>query len=114
MPLNPGELVHRISIEKPKYIQNTQTGERETKWAPYLSDVAAKVSPLSASEFISAQATQSKVSARIKLRYRTDLDPSMRIKHRSTIYNIEGILPDNESGLEWITIPVSSGVNQGG
>lgn len=113
MPLDPGELVHRITVEYPKYSQNTETGERQTKWSVFASDIAAKVSPLSAKEFIAAQATQSRVSARILIRYRPGLDASMRIKHRGTIYNIEGILPDNESGLEWITLPVSSGVNSG-
>jgi SPP1 family predicted phage head-tail adaptor len=113
MPLDPGELVHRITIEYPKYSQNTETGERQTKWSVFVSDIAARVSPLSASEFIAAQSTQSKVSARIKIRYRSGLTAAMRIKHRDAIYNIEGILPDNESGLEWITIPVSSGVNDG-
>lgn len=114
MPLDPGELVHRITIEQPKYTQNTTTGERQTKWVNFASDVPSKVSPLSANEFIAAQATQSKVSARILIRYRPGINAAMRIKHRGAIYNIEGILPDNESGLEWITMPCSAGASDSG
>lgn len=37
----------------------------------------------------------------------------MRITHRGKVYNIAGVLPDNMSGLEYITLPVSEGVNDG-
>ena len=37
----------------------------------------------------------------------------MRILHRGQVYNIAGLLPDRVSGLEYITIPVSAGVNDG-
>jgi hypothetical protein len=37
----------------------------------------------------------------------------MRILHRSQVYNIAGLLPDKVSGLEYITILVSGGANEG-
>ena len=37
----------------------------------------------------------------------------MRILHRGKIYNIEGVLPDDESGLQWLTLPYSEGVKDG-
>jgi SPP1 family predicted phage head-tail adaptor len=75
--------------------------------------VPAAIEPLSAREFIAAQAVQSAVTARITLRYRAGLDASMRIVHNGTIYNIAGVLADPDSGLEYVTIPVSTGVNNG-
>lgn len=113
MPLNAGDLRHRITIEEPKYSQDAQTGERTTSWKTFRADLAAAIVPLSAREFVAGQAMQSKVVARITIRYVEGLRPDMRILHRNTVYNIEGILPDPDSGLEWITIPVSAGVNQG-
>ena len=47
------------------------------------------------------------------MRYRAGLLPSMRLVHRGEIFNIAGLLPDKASGLEYITIPVSAGVNDG-
>ena len=47
------------------------------------------------------------------IRYRSEIGPSWRIVHRETIYNIAGVLPDKDSGLEYLTIPVSAGVNDG-
>lgn len=113
MPLNAGDLRHRITIEEPKYGQDAQTGERSVSWRTFKADIAAAIAPLSARELVAGQAMQSKVVARITIRYLAGLTADMRIVHRDTVYNIEGILPDPDSGLEWITIPVSAGVNQG-
>jgi hypothetical protein len=33
--------------------------------------------------------------------------------HAGKVYNIAGVLPDNVSGQEYITLPVSEGVNAG-
>lgn len=110
MNIGAGELIHRIRIERPRYTQNDTTGERTVRWLTFADDVPARVTPLSAREFIAAQATQSKVTARIVLRYREGLNATMRVVHRGSIYNIEGVLADNKSGLEWVTLPVSAGV----
>lgn len=75
--------------------------------------VSAAVEPLSGREFVAAAATQSEVTARITIRYRDDVTPAMRIVHRERIYNIQGILPDKDSGLEYLTLPCSEGVNEG-
>ena len=47
------------------------------------------------------------------IRYRTGILPTMRILFRGKAYNIAGALPDKDSGLEYLTIPVSEGVNAG-
>lgn len=110
MNIGAGELIHRITIQRPRYTQNQQTGERTVRWLDFASDIPARVTPLSAREFIAAQVTQSKVTAKIVLRYREGMNSAMRVLHRGSVYNIEGVLADNKSGLEWITLPVSTGV----
>lgn len=107
-----GQLRHRVSLQKPERAQDPVTGELITTWSE-VAKIWTKVEPLSVREFITAQATQSKISARITMRYRAGLDASMRIVHRGTVYNIAGVLPDADSGLEHITLPVSTGVNDG-
>jgi len=48
------------------------------------------------------------------IRYRAGVLPTMRILHRGDVYNIEGPpLPDPDSGLEYLTILVAKGVNDG-
>lgn len=117
MSLDAGRLRHRITIERP-VSSDDSAGNLVTTWELVKHNVAAEVAPLSARslsmrEFVAAQSIQSKPTATITLRWRTWLRADMRIIHRGTIYNIEGVVPDNDSGLEWITLPVSSGVNDG-
>lgn len=87
------------------------SGARTLTWQP-VAEVWAAVEPLSAKEFIQSAATQSRVVARITIRARA-IDASMRILFRGQAYNIHGVLPDKDSGLEYITMPVEVGVNDG-
>jgi SPP1 family predicted phage head-tail adaptor len=125
MSINAGMLRHRVLIEElvaqtdtaDDVIQNEATGEVDREWTA-VAEVWAAIEPLSAREFIAAQATQSKVTTRITIRYRA-ISPSMRLVHmrrgvRSTVFNIEGVLPDKESGMEYLTLPCSAGVSVDG
>ena len=107
-----GKLRHRVLIQRQVHTQDPETGANITTWEE-VATVWASIEPLSAREFIQSQATQSEITARITIRYRAGLDASMRFVHRGMIYNPAGILPDMESGIEHITIPVKQGVNDG-
>lgn len=111
MSLSAGRLRHRITIEA-KVTTKDANGSAITAWQPWAS-VWAEVAPLSAREFIGAHAMQSEVSARITIRYRPGMLATMRLIHRGQVYSIAGVLPDNVSGLEYITLPVSVGANNG-
>lgn len=113
MALSAGRLRHRVRIERPDYVQDPITGEMVKGWELVADKVPAAIEPLSAREFIAAQAVQSAVTARIVIRRRSDIDATMRILHRGRVYNIHGVLPDPESGLEYLTLPCSEGVNDG-
>jgi SPP1 family predicted phage head-tail adaptor len=54
-----------------------------------------------------------KVVARITIRYRENINATMRVVHKGKAYNIEGVLPDPDSGMEYLTLPVSEGVSDG-
>lgn len=109
--LNAGKLRHRIVIQRPVYTQDGDTGDMVASWVE-VATVWAAIEPASAREFVAAQAEQSKIMARITIRYRDDIDATMRLLHTAKFqfYNIEGILSDKESGLEYLTIPVSEGI----
>lgn len=112
--MRAGKLRHRVTFQAPGTTQDPVTGEMVQGWATVWDKVPASVEPLSVKDFIAAQATQSQLSARIKIRYRAGVLPSMRILHRGQIYNIEGPpMPDPDSGLEYLTLAVSTGVNDG-
>lgn len=110
--LNGGELRHRVTLQQKQDTQDPVTGEIVTAWAD-VADLWAHVRPKSAKQLMEAQALQSRATVDIKIRYRTGIDHSMRIVHRGMYYNIEGIVQDQISGLEWMTLPCSEGVNEG-
>lgn len=112
MALAAGKLRHRVSLQSQSQTQNPVTGEIVVTWVE-VAEIWAAIEPLSAREFIAAQATQSQVTGKIVIRERT-IDASMRIVHGATVYNLHGILNDPFSGREYMTIPVSTGVSSSG
>ncbi|WP_433738993.1 phage head closure protein [Pseudomonas putida] len=112
--MRAGSLRHRITFQALSQTQDPETGEMLPGWVPVWESVPASVEPLSARDLIAAQAGQSEASGRMVIRYRAGVLPTMRILHRGDIYNIQGPpLPDPDSGLEYLTILVSKGVNDG-
>lgn len=79
-------------------------------WKDYKSSVAAKVSFLSGNAVISSNAEHSKVVARIQVRFDAKITAKMRVVFRDEYYKISAILPDNESGLQWLTLLVEKGI----
>lgn len=112
-PLSAGDLRHRVQIQSQIEINDPDTNAVTIDWAPFGGPVWAAIAPLSAKEFIQSASEQNKIVARITIRYRDGILPSMRVIHRGTIYNITGVLADADSGLEYQTLVVSTGVNDG-
>lgn len=125
MTLRGGKLRHRVRIDELVPVEDSNgdptqdpaTGALIQEWVT-VATVWAAIEPLSARELIQSAAMQSAVSARLVIRYRAGLHAAMRFVHvvngaDGTIYNPAGMLADKESGLEYLTIPVSAGVNNG-
>lgn len=111
MKVSAGQLRHRVTIQEQAVMVNS-FGEQTIDWAT-VKTVWADIHPLSAKEALDAQQVQSEVKARITIRYFAGLVASMRFVHKTTIYNIAGVIPDADSMLEHITIPVTQGINNG-
>lgn len=108
-----GKLRHQVALQSRLDAQDPDTGAITQSWGP-VATVWASVEPLSAREFIASQAAQAKVTTRIVIRHRDGIVPTMRAVHRGTVYNIEGVLPDRDSGLEYLTLACSSADNESG
>lgn len=111
MSLEAGRLRHRVSIERIVRTQDPDTGAITEYWVE-IARVWAAIEPLSAREFVQSAAGQSEVTGRITIRSR-DILATDRITRPGIVYNIRGVLPDKDSGLEYITLPVGTGVNEG-
>ena len=111
--MEAGKLRHRVTIQQPTLTQDTTTGAATITWTDLHANVPASVEPLSVKEYLQSRTEQSETSVRVVIRYRDGLTPDMRILHRGKIYNPQGFLADKVSGLEYLTIPCSEGVNEG-
>ena len=117
--MNRGRFRHRIRLEwladvldtSGDVLQDPNTGEVPRSWQ-LVAEVWAAIEPVSAREFIASQAKQAEVVARIIVEFR-EIDPAWRIVHNGKIYNILGVLPDKDSGRDYITMPVSAGLTDG-
>lgn len=107
-----GRLRFRIKIQR-KVVEMDSNGAQVEIWQdiPGLESVPAENAPLSAREFLSAAAVQSEIRGRIRIRYRTGLDATMRAICQGMVYQFAGTpFQDAETGRQWLTIPVQQGV----
>lgn len=106
--MRASKLRNRITIYKPISTPSPMGGSSTASWTPNVV-LWANFTPLSVKDVINAQAADSETRARCVLRYRTDIDTKTRIMHRGQMYAVDGDpLPDDESGLEYITLMLKS------
>lgn len=110
-----GKLRHRVLVEEEQLEPDLDSdGARVPVWLPVFDRlVSARVKALSGREYVAAQAVQSKVTTRITVRFSDKFKARQRITHRTTIYNIEAVMPDEDSGVHYLSLLCSSGVNEG-
>lgn len=109
MTLAAGKLRHRVTIQQAVETQNPDTGAVKVEWVLYAERWAEYVAQ-SVREFIAAAAVQSEVKGRFTVRTDQGVTADMRVIHRGKAYQILGVMPDPDSGLEYMTLPVSEGV----
>lgn len=113
--MRAGRLRHRIDIQRKVTERNPETGALlGESWETVWEKCPAAVEPLSSREFIAAKAEQIEATGRMVIRYRPGVLATMRILYRGQIYTIVGPpLADAISGKDYLSILVSTGVNNG-
>lgn len=105
-------LTHRITLQSPTNAQDANTGEVTVTWANSVADEPAEVVPVSGKEFLQSNATQAGVDTRMTIRWRSGIEPTMRVVFDGQNYNIHAVLPD-PSNRRWLTLMCERGVNDG-
>ena len=118
MSIAAGKLRHRIEIQEYQYQgQDPTTGQETRSWVT-VHECWASIEPLSVRDLIAAQANQSRVTARIVIRYVDGINATMRVVHakrgESIVYEIEGVMEDQDSGIEYQTLMCAKGVSING
>ncbi|MFK3846611.1 phage head closure protein [Stenotrophomonas sp. NPDC078853] len=109
--MRAGELRHRPVLQVLATVQDDETGEMVARYID-VTKVWAKIEPLSAKDLIAAQASGSEVSVRVTIRHRKGITDRHRFVHRDQFLHVQGVLPDADSGRDYLTLPCSEGVKR--
>lgn len=88
-----GGMRQRIALQA-KTITKSE-GIPQENWTT-VATVWAAVADISGREYFQAQAVQSEVTTRIKIRYRTGITPSMRVLYGDRVFNILSVIDKDE------------------
>ncbi len=108
-----GKLRHRITIQQlvAGSPQQNAVGEPNVAWTDYLT-VWASVDPVTGNEPFLAQQHLARVTSKIRLRYRSGITSTMRVRFNSVSYDIKAVLNWEERNTELLLL-CEQGVNQG-
>lgn len=92
--MNPGRLNKRITIERLTRKKH-ENGEIIEDYEVFKT-IWAEIKPVSGNQFFVAKQINSEISHNVYIRYRSDLNPSMRIKFKDRAFEILYLMNVNE------------------
>lgn len=105
-------LRHRITIQQQFQSQDSNTGDVETTWEDFYSDVPAEVLTGPGRESVVDATKTAEVEARINFRWLPDLDESMRVVWDGIYFDISSIDYDRTARRE-VRMKCKSGLTDG-
>lgn len=104
-----GNLRDRVQLQRSSIAQDPVSGEMVPTWST-VATVWADMHYQSVRDFVAASAEQSEVRGHAMTRFRSDVEAGWRLVYRGKYFRILGVMPDNESGREHLTLALSEGV----
>lgn len=108
--LKPWELTHRVTLQSRSVTQDA-LGQEAASWADVVT-VWAQAQPLRGREFFAAGQTQSEVTTRFLIRWRSDVVPTMRVIWRGEPYDIDAAI-DVDGARQVLELMCRAGVRDG-
>lgn len=111
--MQAGTLRHRITIQRKVAgsPQQNAVGEPDVTWTDYII-TSASVDPITGNEPFIAQEHLSRVTSKIRMRYRAGVTSDMRVSFNSNVYDIKAVLNWGERNVELLLL-CEQGVNNG-
>jgi SPP1 family predicted phage head-tail adaptor len=107
--MRAGKLNRLVTIQRPGPGRD-EVGQPIDEWLN-VATVWANIVHKSGIETIRADAPVSSVRASIRIRYRTDIDATMRVFHGATVYQVLAVMPD-AAGREFADLVCETGARQ--
>lgn len=96
--MEAGRLRHRVKLQRYDRVSDGMGGYEE-QWVD-VATVWASVEPLQGRERFEAQQVQATTSHRVRMRYRSDVKPEMRVLFGSRILHIQAVVDPQERHRE--------------
>lgn len=104
------KLRHRIFLKA--FIEaRTPTGAVKKEWQT-IRRLSAHLIPVSTNTFVQGQALQTNITARCVIRHTEAINETMRVEYSNKLYEIVGILADNNTGKEYLTLVLKGVSNE--
>jgi SPP1 family predicted phage head-tail adaptor len=97
--MNPGKLRYRITLQE--YIEASDQYKTpiDQGWQN-VATVWASVEPIQGREYIQLQNTQSELTTKIRIRYRPDVTPAMRVQYGTRVFDVQSVIDFEERHIE--------------
>jgi SPP1 family predicted phage head-tail adaptor len=110
MVVHAGILDKRITIQSRTVVRDAMGGET-ISWAT-VQTVWASIEPLKGAELFAAQQVTANLTAKIRVRYRTDIKPYYRLIYGTRIFTIESLPIDPYEGGQELILLCSEGMKE--
>ncbi len=88
--MKAGKMIHRVIIQEPIESKGSMGGTTKT-WVNF-HKCWADIRELSGREVVQSEQVQSEITATCFIRYRSNIDASMRISHDGRLFQIESVI----------------------
>lgn len=106
--MNATPLRHRLKFYRQTATRSATGAVKVGQWE-YALTLWGQFTPLSVKDIIAGQAQNSQITARAKIRHRTDIDRTMRVQYAGRMYEIVGEpLADNGTGKDYLTLALKA------
>jgi SPP1 family predicted phage head-tail adaptor len=99
--MRAGKLRHRITLQQPGDRVTDTVGGGSTPYVD-VATISAEVMPLEGTELFEARKFNPKLSHNVKIRYRTDVKASWRVKFKTRFLEVKSIINTAEQNHELI------------
>lgn len=93
--IKSGELRHRVTIQQLSETRDSQGGFNDPSWSTRAT-VWAKITPVSTSQEFFSERLEHRITHKIFIRYRSDLNIKDRISYGSRIFQVQGFKDPDE------------------
>jgi len=97
--VNPGKLRHRVTLQEYKEVLDQYGTPIDQGWQD-VATIWASIEPIQGREYVLLQNTQSELTTRIRIRYRPEITPAMRVLYGTRVFNIQSVIDPEERHRE--------------